>query len=188
MADEPGGPANADHLTAALDAVAEGWERAARASQQLIDGSYGRDDIADDVAWYTGRWLECARDVAVCWARLLAGLGRGPGGELPHPQPRTPTPNPEITVVVPDDLTGRPLQASGFRAIGWGGAFAIPVGDVVIGKPVLAGGVSTFVVTVSSAGLPLPARKRTIVYEGRVTAAQTGNLVAGPIRFVKPAE
>lgn len=183
-------PADDDPFRAALDAIAEGWERAARASQQVVDGSYAGDDAADDVAWVAGRLLDSGRELAACWAGLLADLVRGPGPDLPPSTPTVPTPNPRITLTVPDHLTARPitLDPPAFRAIGWGGQYDIGAGAVTLTQPVLTAGVSTFVVSVSSAGLPHDARSRTIVYEGRVTEAQTGGLVVGPIRFVKPAE
>ena len=129
--------------------------------------------------------------------RLLGDVVRVPDG-VPHPDAELPTQNPDIEVTVPAGTRPLTLEVHGFRAIGWGGEYDIPATAITIHEPgvpatstsepfVLAAGIDTFVVSVSSAGLPEKARKRTIVYEGHITAPEVGGPITDPIRFVKPA-
>ena len=81
------------------------------------------------------------------------------------------------------------LAAKGFRAIGWGQQFVLPPSAFQFNPdpPALTRGTDTFGVTLLLAQIPLEARPYTLIFEGDVVDAATGETVAGPIRVVKPA-
>ncbi len=138
--------------------------------------------IESAATWYALNALESTLRVGYLWLGWLGDLNipRIPG-ESGGPD--------AVTVPVLREVTRRPLQlrCESFRAIGWDEKYAIEGRHVKFVPEVLGSRHDTFVVSVSMAALPDEARKRTIVYEGRVVD-RNGKNVCDPIHFVKPAD
>jgi hypothetical protein len=106
------------------------------------------------------------------------------------PPPSAPQPSSRVPVQVDPAITDRPLTlaTAGFRAIGYGPEYFVHAVHVSFEPPQLDAATDTwFMVNVNVHHLPGSARKKTIVFEGEVVAAQTGRRVTEPVRFVKPA-
>jgi hypothetical protein len=138
--------------------------------------------IESVATWWALNALESALRVGDFW------LGWLEDRNIPRIPVETGGPD-GITVPVLGGVTRRPLQlrCESFRAIGWSDEYAIDGRHVKFVPEVLGAKHSEFVVSVALVDLPDDARRRTIVYEGRVVD-RNGRDVCDPIHFVKPAE
>ena len=170
-------------------------ERRGTGRQILARTLPGRADMADGEAsgrtsgrHRVGRDVVRAERARVHLARRHLWLGWL--GDLNIPRIPGETGGPDaVTVPVLREVTRRPLQlrCESFRAIGWDDKYAIEGRHVKFVPEVLGRGTTSSSISVSMAALPDDARKRTIVYEGRVVD-RNGKDVCDPIHFVKPAD
>jgi hypothetical protein len=178
---EPGDDAT-DPITSLLDGVADSWAHAASGVQRSVEGTYTVSDVLADV-------MECSIRASRLGIAVLRGFGVLPPATPPQPNPTT------VTVDVPVDPSvfttsaAGPLRGEELRAIGFGHLFKIPAGKVHVGAPALRNGLTTVRVSVDFTGVSNFERKRTIIYEGTITApSATG---AAPARYAvrvpKPA-
>jgi len=171
----------ADPLSAAGAHLLACADRAAAVFNQVVAGTYTSADAVSDstsCAATTSTWLMPYVDA---WWKYVTSLVSPPANVA----------QPSSRVHGRVDVDARPvtLHIVGFRAIGYGVDYFIHQNDITFepSAHVEQGADPRFVMNVDWKQLPPDARKRTIVYEGEVTAAETGELVTNPIRFVKPA-
>jgi hypothetical protein len=168
------GPSITDELLAYGDKAAATFNR-------IVAGSYtSADAIADATSCAESALASTLPGVTAWWSIIESFLT--PPRSAAQPSSRVPG-----QVDIPD----RPLtlHTIGFRAIGYGCEYFIHQNEVVFepSPRIEVGADPRFVMNVDWKTLPAEAKRRTIIYEGEVTAAETGRLVTDPIRFVKPA-
>ena len=179
---EPGDAAS-DPITSLLDGVADSWAHAVSGLQRGVQGPYPVSDVLEDV-------IECSIRASRLGIAVLRGFGLlpPPGGR--HPNPTT------VTVDVPVDpsnvavLTAASLTGGDLRAIGFGALYKIPAGKVQVGAPTLRqNGLTTVRVSVDFADVSNFERRRTIIYEGTITAPSPSGAapVHHTVRVPKPA-
>jgi len=179
---------HADRVAHAFRDAASGLDRGTAGLGKALAGKYSSTDAARDLSWAVTTATHWASALAACWAQLLQ----------PAPDAGGTRDGPVVGVVgepvhskLHPSVTSRPitLAAAGFRAIGWGDEFVLPTGAFQFSPdpPDLQLGTDTFGITVLSDGVPVAARPHTLIFEGMVIDGNTGAVVAGPIRVVKPA-
>jgi hypothetical protein len=156
-------------------------DKLAATFNRIVAGTYTPADAVADATSCAESAAAYARPAVEAWWSIVQRFITPPA---PAAQPSSRVPG---QVDIPD----RPitLHTIGFRAIGYGCEYFIHQNEVVF-EPSPRVDVSSdprFVMNVDWKTLPPDARARTIIYEGEVTAAETGQLVTLPIRFVKPA-
>lgn len=175
--------AEGDRFANAAREAVRAWDHAAACASKAVAGTYLRTDAIAELDRCAAAAARRMEELVLCWAELVEGIAPS---YIPAPQP-----SPEVTARVPPAVAHRPLtlETTGFRAIGYGAAYFLPAAAVSfdLQKNVLPVGVDEFTVKVDCKGLPTPAHRITIIYEGEITSTQTGALVTDPIRFVKPA-
>jgi hypothetical protein len=168
------GPSIADELLTYGDKAAATFNR-------IVAGTYTSADAIADATSCAESAVAYARPGLEAWWAIVEQFITPP----------TPAAQPSSRVPGQVDIPDRPvtLHTIGFRAIGYGCDYFIHQNEVVFepSPRVEAGADPRFVMNVDWKTLPPEAKARTIIYEGEVTAVETGQLVTDPIRFVKPA-
>lgn len=179
---DAGGARNPHDPRAAVRDLSHAIDRTTVRAQRVATGKYSPGDAAEDLAW----WSEVAWDWGLALLTCAQNLVRGSTPRVPrvglvgHPVEAKLLP----PTVGPIRLSARP-----FRAIGWPRTFDLPAEAVVFtpNPPTLPDGADSFTVTVTAPEVPAEARNHTIIYEGVVVDADSGNEVTEVIRIVKPA-
>jgi hypothetical protein len=181
-ASDTGGPDDDHGVDAAFRDASEGIDRSTTRLTKVIDGSYTAADAFEDVLWCTEKSCEWAFAFASCVLKSIEPTRDD------IPQPGVVGQRVRATLL-PSVATPVTLAAQAFKAIGWPPQFDIRADAVVFDPhpPNLQAGETSFIVTVRAPSLPPEARNRTIIYEGTIVDAATGQVVSDPIRIVKPA-
>ncbi len=165
-----------------------GLDRGVAGFGKALAGRYTPADVTDDLSWAVTTGVHWASALARCWAQLLQPA---PDADDTPEVPSVGTVGERVHAKLHPGVKARPitLAAAGFRAIGWGNEFVLPAGAFEFSPdpPDLQAGTDTFGVTVLHDGVPAGAKTHTLIFEGMVVDNNTGAVVAGPIRVVKPA-
>ncbi len=172
-----------DSFGAAFDNLTESAGRAFENAGKFVSGTYSAEDAAADLTFYTAQARGWINELVKCWG-LADELGTTKASSDEFPSR-----NPGITVDFHRSFTAPvTLVAESFRAIGWGTSYQIKPSDVIFRNTVLQPGSSSVEITVDTTALPREACLRTLVFEGRVTNAQTRQPLGETIRFIRPAD
>lgn len=157
----------AQALDALIDNFAVLWKSLASCTSRMLSGTYTPGDAVADL----DSWLSLS---ASCAARLAESWWGGTPGLAPYGGTWT------ATVRVLPTVRQRPLtlQAEPLRAIGRGPQPQLDASAVTFDPPVVTAG-DTFNVTVTFPSVP---PGQTLIYEGLITARETGAPVTDPIR------
>jgi hypothetical protein len=180
----PRGPVEPPDVVATLAAeLLDCWDRSITNFARVLGGSYTSADAADDLSACSAKALEWSGGALAFWAKVIA---QGSAGPRTAAQPSSRIPGRVDPAIGHRPLT---LHTTGFRAIGYGTEYFIYENDVTFepSPNIEQASDGKFVLNVEWHHLPAEAQAMTIIYEGEVTAVETGALVTAPIRFVKPA-
>lgn len=153
-------------LDGLIDQVAGFWKLTTRVSRRVLDGDYTIADATVDM----DAWVSSTASYAV-------GVADGVWGPQPALSKYAGTWSATMTVL--PSVQERPLTlcTTGLRAIG--DPTLIPPSDITFDPPQVPFGVDTFTVSVSMGSMR---RRETLIFQGEITAVETGGAVTDPVR------